>query len=140
MGFNEQFERANRRARDLQASVPRAATARFDRRSGRIVIGLSSGLEVSFLPQYAEGLEKANTAELEKIEISPSGYGIHFPKLDADLYLPALLQGFYGSKKWMAAGLGRLGGASRSRAKVAASRKNGKLGGRPRVRAVVKVK
>lgn len=140
MGFEEQFERANQRARELRASVPRAVTAHFDRRTGRIVIGLSSGLEVGFLPQNAEGLEEASAAELEKIEITPSGYGVHFPKLDADLYLPALLQGFYGSKKWMAAGLGRLGGASRSHAKVAASRKNGKLGGRPRARAVVKVK
>jgi hypothetical protein len=140
MGFEEQFERANRRARDLQARVPRAVTARFDRRSGRVVIRLSSGLEVRFLPQNAEGLEDASPAELEKIEITPSGYGLHFPKLNADLYLPALLQGFYGSRKWMAAGLGRLGGASRSHAKLSASRKNGKLGGRPRLRASVKVK
>jgi len=140
MGFEQQFDRANRRARNLRASVPRAVSARFDRRTGRVVIGLSSGLEVGFLPEKAEGLEKASAADLEKIEITPSGYGIHFPKLDADLYLPALLQGFYGSKKWMAAGLGRLGGASRSHAKVSASRKNGKLGGRPPVRATVKVK
>jgi len=41
---------------------------------------------------------------------------------------PRLLKGFYGSKKWMAAGLGRLGEAPRSRAKVAASPKKGKLG------------
>ena len=140
MGFDEPVKRANRRAREMRTSVPRAVTARFDRRTGRVVIGLSSGLEVGFLPENAEGLEKASAAELEKIEITPSGYGIHFPKLDADLYLPALSQGFYGSKKWMAVGLGRLGGASRSRAKVSASRKNGKLGGRPRVRGIVKMK
>jgi Protein of unknown function (DUF2442) len=130
MRFEEQFERANRRARELRASAHRAVAARFDRRTGRIVIELNSGLEVGFLPQMAEGLEQASPAELGKIEIAPSGYGIHFPKLDADLYLPALLQGFYGSKKWMTAGLGRLGGASRSHAKVTASRKNDKLGGR----------
>jgi Protein of unknown function (DUF2442) len=83
-------------------------------------------------------LEKASSAELEQIEITPSGYGIHFPKLDADLYLPALLQGFYGTKKRMAAALGRFGGSSRSHAKVAASRKNGRLGGRPRQRVTMK--
>ncbi len=133
MGIEEQFDRANRRARGLRARVPRAVAARFDRRTGRIVIELNSGLEVGFVPQMVEGLEQASSAELEQIEITPSDYGIHFPKLNADLYLPALLQGFYGSKKRMAAGLGRLGGASRSHAKVAASRKNGKLGGRPRL-------
>ncbi len=134
MGFEEQFKRANRRAREMQANVPRAVAARYDRRTGRVVIGLSSGLEVGFLPEKAQGLGEAKAAELEEIEITPSGYGIHFPRLDVDFYLPALLQGFYGRRAWMAAGLGRVGGASRSRAKVAASRKNGKLGGRPRVR------
>jgi hypothetical protein len=54
------------------------------------------------------------------------------PKLDADIYLPALLQGFFGSRKWMAARLGAVGGKSRSAAKAAASQRNGKSGGRPR--------
>jgi hypothetical protein len=134
MGFEGEFKRANERARELHANVPTAVAARYDRRTGRVVIGLSSGLEVGFLPERAEGLRGASAGELDEIEITPSGYGIHFPKLDADLYLPALLQGFMGSRKWMASGLGRVGGASRSRAKVAAARKNGKLGGRPRVR------
>jgi Protein of unknown function (DUF2442) len=133
MGFEEQFAAAKRRARELQVTVPAAVAARFDRRSGRVVIELASGLEVGFLPNHAQGLERATPAELSHIEITPSGYGIHFPRLDADLYLPALLQGFYGSEKWMAAHLGRLGGSSRSRAKRAAARKNGKLGGRPRL-------
>jgi hypothetical protein len=140
MSFEEEFERANQRAKDMQASVPRAVSGRYDRRRGRVVITLNSGLEVGFLPEQVEGLEKASATELEKIEISPSGYGIHFPKLDADLSLPALLQGVYGSRRWMAARLGQMGGLSRSRGKIAAARKNGKLGGRPRVRSVVKVK
>jgi len=138
MSFEQAVERANRRGRELQTSTPRAVSARYDRRSGRIVIELSTGLEVGFLPELAQGLEKASAAQLRKIEISPSGNGIHFPDLDADLYVPALLEGAFGSRRWMAARLGRLGGLSRSRGKVAASRRNGKLGGRPR--SVVKAK
>jgi hypothetical protein len=60
---------------------------------------------------------------------------LHFPKLDADLYLPALLEGLLGSKRWMAARLGKHGGQARSAAKAAASRENGKRGGRPRKHA-----
>ncbi len=116
----------------MQAEHPRAVSARFDRASGRIVIGLNSKLELSFSPRHAQGLENARPSQLEHIEITPSGFGIHFPRLDADLYLPALLEGLLGSKKWMAANLGRSGGRSRSRAKRAASRVNGKLGGRPK--------
>jgi hypothetical protein len=60
------------------------------------------------------------------------GFGLHFPALDADLYIPALLEGFFGSKRWMAARLGELGGKARSAAKARASRANGRMGGRPK--------
>jgi hypothetical protein len=116
----------------LQASQPKAVSAQYDRRIGRIVILLSSGLEVAFSPHNAQGLEGALPADLDSIEISPSGFGIHFPKLDADLYLPAVLAGFLGSEKWMASRLGSAGGKSRSAAKTSAAKRNGQLGGRPR--------
>jgi Protein of unknown function (DUF2442) len=120
------------RAKELDDSHRKAIAARYDRKSGRIVVDLSSRLSVSFSPRDAQGLERAKPSQLDEIEISPSGFGIHFPKLDADIYVPGLLEGFLGSKKWMAARLGRIGGKSRSMAKRAASRANGKLGGRPK--------
>ncbi len=133
----DSFELANQRAKQLETAIPKAVSAHYDGKSGRIVIHLSSKLIVSFSPHDAQGLERAKPSQLEEIEISPSGFGIHFPKLDADLYVPGLLEGFLGSKKWMAARLGQIGGQSRSRAKKAASRSNGRLGGRPR-KAVVR--
>src|ERR1700688_4995482 len=118
--------------RFVQASIPRAVSARCDREKRRVEIQLSTNLHVSFSPRDAQGLEKATPSQVQEIQISPSGFGIHFPKLDADLYLPAILQGFLGSRKWMASRLGHAGGKSRSAAKKKASRANGKLGGRPR--------
>jgi hypothetical protein len=135
MALHDQFEAARRRARGLQGSLPRAIRAHYDRAGGKIIIDLDSKLTVSFSPDDAQGLEQATPSQLEKVEISPSGFGIHFPRLDADLYVPGLLEGFLGSKKWMASRLGQLGGQSRSRAKKASSRANGKLGGRPRKEA-----
>ena len=132
MATSEHFDLANRQAKDLQSSVPKAVAAHYDRANGRIVIRLSSKLDVSFSPRDAQGLQHAGPAQLEPIEISPSGFGIHFPKLDADLYLPGLLEGFLGSKRWMASRLGQIGGQSRTSAKRAAARANGKLGGRPK--------
>ena len=131
MARNDTFEMADERAQALHKTLPRAVSARYDSASRRVVIDLSSKLSVSFSPLDAQGLENAKPSELDEIEISPSGFGIHFPKLDADLYVPALLEGFLGSTKWMAARLGQLGGRSQSRAKKAASRANGRLGGRP---------
>ena len=46
--------------------------------------------------------------------------------------IPALLEGFLGSKRWVAAQIGKIGGATKSQAKTAAARENGKLGGRPK--------
>jgi hypothetical protein len=126
------IEKANRRAKDLQAHVPRVVSARYDRRTGRVVINLSSKLIVSFAPEDAQGLENARPSQLNEIEISPSGFGLHFPAVDADLYVPGLLEGFLGSKSWMASRLGQIGGRSTSKVKKAASRANGRLGGRPR--------
>jgi len=132
MARYDNFELANRRGARVRASVPKAVAAHYDRAAGRVVIHLSSGLDVSFSPRDAQGLENAKPSQLDEIEISASGLGIHFPKLDADLYLPGLLEGFLGSRRWMASRLGRVGGKSRSAAKRAAARANGQMGGRPK--------
>jgi hypothetical protein len=132
----EDFEAAMERARKLQEKFPRAVSAHYDRANDRVVVELSSKLAVSFRPGDAQGLEHAKAVDLAEIELSPSGFGIHFPPLDADFYVPALLEGFLGSRKWMAARLGQAGGQSRSRAKKAASRTNGLKGGRPRRKEV----
>jgi hypothetical protein len=127
----DEFEAANRRAAKRIRKSPRATSVRYERNRDRLVIGLSTGIEVAFRPRDAQGLERANPHQLDTIEVSPSGLGIHFPKLDADIYLPALLEGFFGSKRWIAAALGKIGGGISTKAKAEAARRNGKLGGRP---------
>jgi len=123
---------ANERGQRMRSEFPHAVAVRYDRHNRRVVVDLSSKLTLSFSPEDAQGLENARPSELEAIELTPSGFGIHFPKLDADLYVPGLLEGLMGSKKWMAARLGAIGGQARSAAKKRAARANGKLGGRPR--------
>lgn len=123
---------AEKRMRAELKDQPKAVQARYDRRVSRIVIGLDNGLELAFPPRLAQGLEHATPAELANIEISPLGDGLHWPAIDADLYVPALLQGVFGSKSWMARHLGAAGGRSRTVAKTAAARENGRKGGRPR--------
>ena len=48
---------ANTRAATRKAAGPTAVTARYDRRGGRVVVALSSGLEIAFKPHGAQGLE-----------------------------------------------------------------------------------
>lgn len=124
--------RAERQLQEHLKHVPHARSVRFDRRGRRIVVVLSNGLELGIPVNLAEGLSDARAADLAHIEISPTGLGLHWPRLDADLYLPALVEGVFGTRQWMARTLGRSGGSSKSVAKRRASRANGKLGGRPR--------
>ena len=85
------IELANKKGEQLQREFPHAVSARYDRASGKVVVNLSSKLTLSFSPQDAQGLENATPAQLEEIELSPSGFGVHFPKLDAHLYVPGML-------------------------------------------------
>lgn len=137
MAQHDRIEQATRKGKALRAARPHAVEARYDRRTGRVVIRLSNRIDLAFSPADAEGLEGATAAQLSAIEVSPAGLGIHFPRLDADIYIPALLEGVLGSKQWMASRLGSLGGRSKSKAKTTAARKNGSLGGRPSKKAAV---
>ncbi len=128
----DEIKMANARAANRLSRTPTATAARYDRRTGKVEIELSTGLTISFRPKDAQGFDLAKPEQLTRIEISPSGLGLYFPAIDADIYLPSLLEGFLGSRRWMAAQLGRKGGSATSRAKTAAARVNGRLGGRPR--------
>ncbi|MFT2094041.1 MULTISPECIES: DUF2442 domain-containing protein [unclassified Acidiphilium] len=127
----QEFTLAEKRAQ-AHRQAGYAVAARYDRRTSRVVVKLSTDVQISFPPRLAEGLADASPDDLATIEISPSGLGLHWPKLDADLYVPGLLAGQLGSKRWMAAQLGAAGGSVRSPAKAASSRENGRKGGRPR--------
>lgn len=129
---DDAVELANKRAARKKSHYPAAVSVRYDRHSARLVIELESGVGITISPKHLQGLEEARPADLEVAQISPSGLGIHFPNLDADVYLPALLEGLLGTKRWMAAKNGEAGGKARTEAKAAAARKNGTLGGRPK--------
>lgn len=71
----------------------RATSAQYESASGHVVVQLSTGMKLSFDARLAAGLEHAQPVDLLQIEVSPSGAGLHFPALDADLYVPSLLVG-----------------------------------------------
>jgi hypothetical protein len=133
MGIShKEFLEAARRMNEMRANNPITTAAYYNRRAKRVVISLSTGIEVMFNPADVQGLENARPSQLEEIEITPSGFGLFFPELDEGINVLNLLEGTMGSRKWMAARLGAAGGRSRSLPKRTAARANGALGGRPR--------
>jgi hypothetical protein len=129
---DKDIELANRRGQARKAKYPAAVSAHFDEAAGKVVVSLMNGVDISFPPSAAEGLEGAKPSELREVEITGAGTGVHFPRLDADLYVPGLIEGLMGTRAWMAARLGSAGGSARSPEKSTASRENGRLGGRPK--------
>ena len=130
--FNEQYKAAVAHAENRLRTEPHIEKVHYDQKLRRVIVSLSNHAWFAFRPEDAQGLEQATPAQLKVIEISPSGFGLHFPLLDAQFDITSLMQGSFGNRKWMAARLGAAGGASRSRSKIDAARANGKLGGRPR--------
>lgn len=126
---------AEKRMQARLKAQTRATSAHYDRRGARVVVILSNGLELGVPVDLAQGLAGAKASDLANIEISPTGLGLHWPRLDADLYLPALMNGVFGTRRWMARVLGKAGGQATSLAKQVAARANGKRGGRPRKEA-----
>jgi hypothetical protein len=123
-----EIDAAIERGRIARLNEPRAASARYDHAAGRVVVELTNGCTFAFPARLAQGLETATDAELAEVEILGAGYGLHWETLDADLSIPGLLAGLFGTAAYMA----RRAGTATSASKAAAARANGAKGGRPR--------
>jgi hypothetical protein len=126
--LDDEIDAALARGRHARVSEPRAAAARYDPKLGRMIVDLTNGCTFAFPPHLAQGLETATDDQLSQVEILGNGYGLHWEALDADLSVPGLLAGLFGSQAYMA----RRAGQATSPAKAAAARANGAKGGRPR--------
>ena len=123
---------AEARGRTMLETEPRASTAYYDRPAGRVVIDLLNGCSYAFPAQLVQDLQGASDEDLADVAVDSLGFNLHWPALDADLYVPALVSGIFGTRAWMARELARVAGQTTSPAKAAAARANGAKGGRPR--------
>lgn len=123
---------ARRHGQELDLTEPRASQARYDAASGRVIVDLTNGCAFAFPARAVEGLAEASDESLAQVEVLGAGYGLHWEALDADLSVPSLLMGIFGTRAWMAREQARRAGAATSPAKAAAARANGRKGGRPK--------
>lgn len=123
-----QIEAANERGRVFRETHPHAKSARYDAKADRVVVDLTNGATFAFPPRLVEGLHDASPDEIAEVEVIGAGFGLHWETLDLDYTVPGLVNGVFGTAKWMAARAGR----TTSLAKAAAARANGAKGGRPR--------
>jgi hypothetical protein len=129
------FTAAEARGAAILETEPRATSARYDRKTGRVTVELVNGCTYMFPTNLVQDLSEAGPDALEAVEVDGLGFNLHWPNLDADLYVPALVAGVFGTRDWMSKALARQAGQATSPTKAAAARANGTKGGRPRKQA-----
>jgi hypothetical protein len=135
MVTDAQLKAAEARGRKMLETEPRALGARYDQTTGRVVLDLANGCTYAFPARLVQDLQGASHDDLAGVVVDGVGFNLHWPALDADLYVPALVSGIFGTRAWMTRELARVAGRTPSLAKAAAARSNGAKGGRPRKHA-----
>ena len=130
---------------EIEAALERAKLHGYDPRAISIehipelrllIVSLSNQRRLVLPIEDLQGLGNATHKQIQNYELLGHGTGISFPDLDVDLYVPALIEGVYGNRRWMAQ-LGRKGGSAKTEAKRKAAIANGAKGGRPARTAAV---
>jgi hypothetical protein len=101
--FEKQYARAKEAGQRANATEPRASSARYDSILNKIIIRLRNGEEFAFSPDLVPGLRGTSPGDLAEVEVTPSGEGLHWERLDEDLSVPALVNGIYGPQSAEAA-------------------------------------
>jgi hypothetical protein len=127
------FVRASQAGRRAANSEPRAARVEYLARERALSIELTNGAAVTLPVRLIPSLKLAASRDIRAVEVLGRGGGLHWESLDLDLSVPNLLSSVFAGPAWLAE-LGRLGGRKSSAAKAAAARRNGRKGGRPRIR------
>ena len=110
---------------------PKAVAVAYRTKDDVITIKLATGVELAIPRKLLQGLESATAEQLAEVELWGPGSSLHWESLDVDHYIPSLIEGVFGNRRWMSE-IGKKGGAQRSDAKASAARENGRKGGRPK--------
>jgi hypothetical protein len=103
MVTQQEYDDATKRGDKMYEALPRAIGVRFDANTRTVVVELNRGYSISFSPERAQDLQNATVEDLSEVEVSGPGWGIYFPRIDADLRVPAMVNGRFGNDRWEAA-------------------------------------
>lgn len=83
-------------------NAPKARKAYYDKKSKRLIIDLQNGVTVFIPAQLMQIFQNAKADEIADIEIVLNGLYLRWNRLDEDMSVTNLLQGRFGTAKWMA--------------------------------------
>ena len=127
------FARPSRLGRRAASTEPRAARVGYRAHKHALWIELTNGATLTLPVRLIPRLRGARSKDIRAVEVLGRGGGLHWESLDVDLSVPGLVSSIFPETVWLAE-LGRAGGRRTAAAKTAAARRNGRRGGRPRIR------
>ncbi|MGH9607316.1 MAG: DUF2442 domain-containing protein [Terracidiphilus sp.] len=89
------------RAREYAKYDRRVVKAAYSKATDRLRLVLDNGVTHTIPRRLMQGLADADERDLSRVQILGDGTGLLWPVLEVAHYVPALLQGVYGSEKWM---------------------------------------
>jgi hypothetical protein len=127
----ERFDAARAQGKARAEDPSAVVDARYDRASDAVRLLFRGGGSMTIPRRFIPNLEGRPASAMESVSVSPAGDALVWTSIDADVYVPGLVERAFGHRLFAAAA-GRRGGRRRSKAKAAAARRNGTKGGRPR--------
>ena len=100
--LEKNYLEATRRGEEEFARAPKAASARFDGKTKRLIVELKNGVVFMIPTDLIQGLCGASTNEISEVELWMEGMYLHWEKLDVDFRVSSLIEGVFGTPKWMA--------------------------------------
>ena len=136
--IEQQINSAIENQKEIDKTEPRAEKVLFDRNGKTLVIYFINGSVFSCPINLIESVSELEIEIIEQVKLTPNKKGLRWETADINLSIQGLLLGIFGTKSWMKE-IASKGGKSKSERKKAASRENGKKGGRPRKNIVEQV-
>jgi len=108
INFDKEFERAVQAGEEANATEARGMAVRYDPERKEILVSLRLGGDLTLRTEFVPILRGRSDEELADVELTPSGAGLHWERLDVDLSIPSLIEGNYGPEKSATVSLDRL--------------------------------
>jgi hypothetical protein len=128
--IDKQIDAAMAHSAEHIISEPKACEVHYNKQSRKIIIHFDNDCTFECPVSLLQGVCDLTDDEIAQVELTPAGWGITWSDNDLDFGVNELVQGVFGTKAWMKE-IAAKGGRSKSEKKQAASRINGKKGGRP---------
>lgn len=131
--FQRQVTEATRLGEEELLTQPWAVSAKYDRRTQRLVVQFNKGTILSVPINLVPALNGLGDKDVASVSVLPPGFYLDWPDLDIQVSIAWLLTGMYGNQAAMPL-IGRRDDSLSSKAKTTAVRAIGNKSGRPRIK------